>query len=163
MHRKLHTNQVVPTVEELHNLLVGYYLGEVDFRDLSKAFHTRIIVAEEWEYYELPIMYVQIGTILKKFRKGKSICRHKEALWGWRASLRYRMNKVCPTLFKVINQYSYTPNQFCIIGTKEECKKYLSSHAYRKDLKYEIVPCIGTELQYDADHYLLQGICINKF
>lgn len=27
----------------------------------------------------------------------------------------------------------------------------------------EIVPCIGTELQYEADHYLLQGICINKF
>ena len=162
MHRKLHSNQVVPTAEELHNLLVGYYLGEIDFIDLSKAFNIRIIVAEEWEYYELSSVYVEIKTILKKLSWDKSAHKHKSALWSWRSSLRYRMNKVCPTLFKVINQYSYTPNQFCTIGTKEECEEYLSSHACRKDLKYEIVPCIGTELQYEADHYLLQGICINK-
>ena len=163
MHRKLRSNQVVPTAEELHNLLVGYYLGETDFIDLSKAFNIRIIVAEEWEYYELASVYVEIKMILKKLSWDKSAYKHKPALWSWRGSLRYRMNKVCPTLFKVINQYSYTPNQFCTIGTKEECEEYLSSHACRKDLKYEIVPCIGTELQYEADHYLLQGICINKF
>ena len=163
MHRKLRSNQVVPTAEELHNLLVGYYLGETDFIDLSKAFNIRIIVAEEWEYYELSSVYVEIKMILKRLSWDKSAHKHKSVLWSWRSSLRYRMNKVCPTLFKVINQYSYTPNQFCTIGTKEECEKYLSSHACRKDLKYEIVPCIGTELQYEADHYLLQGICINKF
>lgn len=163
MHRKLRSNQVVPTAEELHNLLVGYYLGETDFIDLSKAFNIRIIVAEEWEYYELASVYVEIKMILKRLSWDKSAHKHKSALWSWRSSLRYRMNKVCPTLFKVTNQYSYTPNQFCTIGTKEECEEYLFSHACRKDLKYEIVPCIGTELQYEADHYLLQGICINKF
>ena len=163
MHRKLRSNQVVPTAEEQYNLLVGYYLGETDFIDLSKAFNIRIIVAEEWEYYELASVYVEIKMILKRFSWDKSAYKHKSALRSWRRSLGYRMNKVCPTLFKVINQYSYTPNQFCTIGTKEECEEYLSSHACRKDLKYEIVPCIGTELQYEADHYLLQGICINKF
>lgn len=162
MHRKLRPYQVVPTAEELHNLLVGYYLGETDFRDLSKAFNTRIIVAEEWEYYELASVYVEIKAILKKLSRNKSIHKHKSALWSWRSSLRYRMNKVCPTLFKVINQYSYTPNQFCTIGTKEECEEYLLSHACRKDLKYEVVSCIGIELQYDADHYM-QGICLKKF
>lgn len=163
MHRKLRSNQVVPTAEELHNLLVGYYLGEANFREVAKAFNTRIIVAEEWKYCELSRVYVEIKAILKNIPKDRSVYSHKNALWSWRSSLRYRMNKVCPTLFKVINQYSYTPNQFCTIGTKEECEEYLSSYSCRKDLKYEIVPCIGTELQYEADHYLLQGICINKF
>ena len=162
MHRKLLPNQVVPTAEELHNLLVGYYLGETEFRELAKAFNTRIRVAEELKYYELSRVYVEIKVILKNLPKNRSIYSHKNAFWRWGSSLRYRMNKVCPTLFKVINQYSYTPNQFCTVGTKEECEEYLSSYVCRKDLKYEIVPCIGTELQYEADHYL-QGICINKF
>lgn len=163
MHRKLRSNQVVPTAEGLHNLLVGYHLGETEFRELAKAFNTRIRVAEEWKYYELSRVYVEIKAILKNLPKDRSVYSHKKALWSWRSSLRYRMNKVCPTLFKVINQYSYTPNQFCTIGTKEECEEYLSSYSCVKDLKHEIVPCIGTELLYGADHYLLQGICIHKF
>lgn len=161
MHRKLRSNQVVPTAEDLHNLLLGYYLGEIDFQEVAKAFNTRIIVAEEWAHYELVSIYSEIKAILKNLPKDKSVHQHKSILWSWRSSLRYRMNKVCPTLFKVINQYSYTSNQFCTIGTKEECEEYLSSHACRKDLQFKVVPCIGHELQYEADHYV-SGICMNK-
>lgn len=164
MHRKLRPNQVVPTFNELHNLLLGYYLGETDFKEFCKAFNTRIIVAEEWTHWELASIYVEIKAVLKKLRnsKDKSIHRDKSVLWECRSSLRYRMNKVCPTLFKVINQYCYTPNKFCEIGTKEECKEYILSNSCRKDLNYTIVPCIGSELLYEADHYILQGICLNK-
>lgn len=161
MHRKLRSHQVVPTAEDLHNLLLGYYLGEADFREVAKAFNTRIIVAEEWSHYELVSIYAEIKAILEELRKDKSVYKHKHILWNWRSSLRYRMNKVCPTLFKVTNQFSHTPKMFCIIGTKGECEKYVASKACRKDLQFSIVPCIGDELQYEADH-CVSGICLNR-
>lgn len=162
MHRKLRPNQVVPTHNELHNILVKYYIGEADFKEVAKVFNTRIIVAEEWTYTELLCVYTEIGAILEKLSGNKAAHVPKTRLWSWRSSLRYRMNKVCPTLFKVTNQFSYTPNMFCTIGTKEECEEYVSSHSCRKDLHYMIVPCTGDELQYMANHYL-QGICLNIF
>ena len=162
MHRKLRSNQVVPTAEDLHNLLLGYYLGEVNFREVAKAFNTRIIVAEEWTHYELVRVYSEIKAILENLPKDRSARQHKSILWSWRGSLRYRMNKVCPTLYKVINQFSYNPEMFCTIGTKEECKEYVVSNACRKDLQFKVVSCIGHELQYDADHYALPGICMKK-
>ena len=162
MHRKLRSNQVVPTAEDLHNLLVGYYLGETDFREVAKAFNTRIIVAEEYAHYELVRIYSEIKAILKNLPKDKAARHYKPILWSWRSSLRYRINKVCPTLYKVVNQYSYNPEMFCIIGTKEECEEYVASNACRKDLQFKVVPFIGHELQYEADHYVLSGICTNK-
>lgn len=161
MHRKLRSNQVVPTAEDLHNLLLGYYLGETDLREVAKAFNTKIIVAEEWTHYELVSIYSEIKAILKNLPKDKSVHQHKSILWSWRSSLRYRMNKVCPTLYKVTNQFSYNPEMFCTIGTKEECEEYVASYACRKDLQFKVVPCIGHELQYEADHYV-SGICTKR-
>lgn len=162
MHRKLHPNQVVPTPEELHNLLVGYYLGETEFREVASVFHTRIIVAEEWTPQELCRIYVELVAILSNLSGEKiRVHRTRTIIWSWRHSIRYRMKKVCPTLFKVVNQFSTPPHMFCEIGTLEECEEYISSHP-RKDIQWRIIPCEGTELQYMADH-LLQGICLNKF